>query len=342
MPQITKEQAIEFLNNIQKKDKVAIIHHDDLDGFNSGVLLYNFFKKILKPTKIKNFIFPIGSDQEKIIKHLDKFNKIIIADLGPNTIIDILEFSKNKETLYIDHHIKETPVPEKILELRTKRELSAARTIEELTNNNNEFLKISSLICDAGWFYEENVKELEKISKILKTNLDEIKKQAYEISNTLVYFSEKPKKALEILKTLNNWEDIKNLKKYSDPVEKELEFWVNDFKTNQEHIGKVIFYYFNPKFKIKSIAIDKLSFPSPNDIFIFAVPEDKNKIRLSARNQTKEMDMSQLLKAGIKDLKNASSGGHIPAAGGSIQTKDLEKFKQNLKDFLEKIYLQSQ
>ena len=44
MPKITFDQAKEFLDNITSGDKVAIIHHDDLDGFASGILFYDFYK----------------------------------------------------------------------------------------------------------------------------------------------------------------------------------------------------------------------------------------------------------------------------------------------------------
>jgi len=47
---------------------------------------------------------------------------------------------------------------------------------------------------------------------------------------------------------------------------------------------------------------------------------------------TKKIDMAQLLKIGIKNLKNASAGGHIPAAGATIQSKDINQFKRNIKN----------
>ena len=44
MPEITFSQAKEFLNNITDKDHVAIIHHDDGDGFCAGILYYDWCK----------------------------------------------------------------------------------------------------------------------------------------------------------------------------------------------------------------------------------------------------------------------------------------------------------
>jgi len=44
MPKITFAQTKEFLNQISKKDKILIIHHDDGDGYVAGILLYDWCK----------------------------------------------------------------------------------------------------------------------------------------------------------------------------------------------------------------------------------------------------------------------------------------------------------
>jgi len=113
--------------------------------------------------------------------------------------------------------------------------------------------------------------------------------------------------------------------------------WVEGFEKNKEVFGKIIFYYFEPKYNIKSMAINAMSFPRPGDVFVFATPNEGVGIKLSARNQTRDYSMIDLLRAGIKGLENASSGGHVPAAGGFIQAKDLEKFKENLKKYADKM-----
>ena len=44
MPQITFQETKEFLDNITSEDKVAIIHHDDGDGFCAGIIYYDWCK----------------------------------------------------------------------------------------------------------------------------------------------------------------------------------------------------------------------------------------------------------------------------------------------------------
>lgn len=336
----TKEQALVFLEKINPKDKVAIIHHDDLDGFASGIMLYDLcLKQGVNEKNIKNYILPIGGDQKAIVKELPKFDKILIADLAPNTIGDILDFasSEEKETIYFDHHASDMDIPENVLEIRDLRKSSASRIIYDILGTEKEFLKVASLICDVGWMHEDNVKELQPYLKASELTLNDIKTQAYILGYSLVYFSEDLDKAFEMIKDFENWSDVKKLEKYAEPVEKDLDKWVNGFEKNKEVFGKIIFYYFEPKYNVKSIAINKLSFPRPDDIFVFATPNETTGIKLSARNQTRSSSMIDLLKAGIHGLKDSSAGGHIPAAGGFIQEKDLPKFKENLKKYAEKL-----
>jgi len=55
---------------------------------------------------------------------------------------------------------------------------------------------------------------------------------------------------------------------------------------------------------------------------------------LSARDNQQKVNVLEILKAGMKDLKDANGGGHIFAAGAKIRSTDLEKFKENVKNYL--------
>ena len=155
----------------------------------------------------------------------------------------------------------------------------------------------------------------------------------YKITRTIDYFHKKPYKAFKILQSINSLKDLNKLNKYDRIVGKEIKKLTKQYKTKKQKIGKINFYYFKPKYPIKSSIINEISYAHSKQTYIFATPTASNKktISISARNQTKKIDMAQLLKAGIKNLKNANAGGHIPAAGATIQSKDLNQFKQNLK-----------
>ncbi len=332
MPSVTKEQAKEFLNKISSKDNVLIIHHDDLDGFSSGVLFREFVEN--KGAEVKNVIFTIGSSQENVIKQTKKSNKILIADLGPGTIPKILEAIKHKQVFYTDHHQIEKPIPKEILELRTIKEgyVPSSRTVYELCAGK-EWLAIAGTLSDAGHLHDANkefIKNfLEKNKITQKKYLEQV---VFTINKMLVYFNQRPKKALYKLLKLKQYTDAKALKKFARPIEKEIQKYIKGYKDNHEQIGKIKFYYFDPKYPIKSTVTSQLGFMNKNDQFIFATP-DKDMIRLSARSQNKNANMITALKTGIKGLENATCGGHIPAAGGQIDKKDLKQFRENLKNY---------
>jgi single-stranded DNA-specific DHH superfamily exonuclease len=152
------------------------------------------------------------------------------------------------------------------------------------------------------------------------------------VTNFLIYFNENPSKAFKILQKISSLEEISKLKKYSEPVENEIKKFVEEFQTKKEKLGDIDFYYINPHFSIKGAIVGILSQQKTRDVFIFASPKDKH-ITLSARTNDRKKNVIDIIQAGISNLKFGNAGGHPAAAGGIIFAKDLEKFKQNIKDF---------
>ena len=146
MPKINLNQAKKFLENITTKNKVAIIHDNDADGFTAGILFHNFLKN--KKINHSNFIFTRNKSSFKNY-NLKKFDTIIIADLAPSTIQEDLQLIKHKKTFYTDHHPKNKEIPKQILEYRTKSEISSAKTTYNLTGGN-EFMEAMANSTDAG------------------------------------------------------------------------------------------------------------------------------------------------------------------------------------------------
>ena len=328
MPKINFNQAKNFLNNITKKNKIAIIHHDDGDGYTAAILLFNF----LKNKNIKSKTFSLNTNYQKKL-NLKKFDTILIADLAPLIISKTLQTIKHKKVFYTDHHPKDTKIPKQILEYRTKSGISSAKTIYDLVGGN-ELLKAMAYSVDAGRTKKENRKIINKFLKKNNITSQQFKKQVeYKFTRTIDYFHKKPKKVFKILKAINSLKDLNKLNKYDKIIGKEIKKAVQQYKTKKQKIGKINFFYFKPKYPIKSLIIGEVSYANPKQTYIFATPTNNNKISLSARNQTKKIDMAQLLKTGIKNLKNAKAGGHIPAAGATIQSKDLNQFKQNIIKF---------
>jgi single-stranded DNA-specific DHH superfamily exonuclease len=329
MPKTTFDQAKKFLDNITSKNKVAVIHHDDADGYVAAMLLLNF----LKNKKIKTTTLQFNIKKSRLKNYnLKKFDTIIIADVAPSPISKDLQLIKHKKVLYTDHHIKDTQVPKEILEYRTKSEISSAKTAYNLTGGN-EFFKAMANSVDMGSLQKENRQIIDKFIKKNNMTFQQFNRQVgYKFVRTIDYFHKKPTKAFKILKSINSLKDLNKLNKYDQIVGKEIKKHVKQYKTKKQKIGDINFYYFKSKYPVKSSIINEISFTNPKQTYIFATPSNKKTINLSARNQTKKIDMAQLLKSGIKNLENAAAGGHIPAAGGTIQSKDLNQFKQNLKN----------
>tara|TARA_Y100000310_G_scaffold322740_2_gene382150 strand:+ start:117 stop:1154 length:1038 start_codon:yes stop_codon:yes gene_type:complete len=345
MPQITPPQARKFLDKISEKDKIAIITHDDLDGFSSGIMLYDFCKsKGVKDIKIKIIRIAKTEIPEDFIKNR---NKILITDLGSDIIKKDLETidKYKKEILYIDHHenIPGFNVPKDILNLRKPEASSVAHLIytkimKNYEKDQREWMLPASMVADCGTLRPENALALQKFLKNKNLTLKKLKEKIHKIDLFLVFFDNKLEKAFEIILPIKTFSEFTHLKKYTEPVEKEIQKIEKEYEKNKEKISNINFFYFEPNFSIKSITSTRISFKYPNESFIFATKEKsaKNKIRLSGRNQSGNTNMIQIIKAGIVGLENASAGGHPRASGGFIQSKDLEKFKQNLRNFLKK------
>ncbi len=333
-----KEKAKEFLENINKKDRVGIICHDDLDGFASGILLYDYLIKKCKevsafPSFLTGELFP------RLLPTLKKFNKIIITDIPPHYIKKELEELKNKEILYIDHHQKDTEISDFILEYRApaNKYFPASKMAYELVGGK-EWLGVAGTITDVGYKYEENKEFIYGFLKKINLTLAEYQeKVTFPITDFLIYFHDSLKKAFDMLKKIAAWENLEEINKYAEPVEKEIQQVLNDFEKNKQEINNIWFYYFEPKFKIKSIIATKLALKHEEKLLITASPSKHNpeKLEISGRCQSGNVNIPELLKNITMGFKNASVGGHLRAAGGFIQKKDLEKFKENLKAYSE-------
>lgn len=329
MVKINFEEAKDWLERIDEKDSVAIIHHDDIDGFSSGIIFYDWCK--LKKAIPKNFIFKIGKN--KLSKfNLQKFNKIIITDLASNVLIGDLEKLKDKTIFYTDHHPGDEEMPDFVLEFKELERgyIPSSRTAGELTDIK-KWLAIIGTVSDSGDLYEENKEYINKFLNEERITLEELKKNGTNIlMNTLTFFQENKTEFFNILQGIEDYKKILDLKKYSDIIEIEIKKWVDRFEEKKESLGGAWFFYFGPKYNVRKQVSAIISRKYPEKILIFANPSEET-ICISARNQSRKKDMSKLLKEVTRNFEDSIAGGHVPAAGATIQKRDLEKFKENIR-----------
>ncbi|MCD4771589.1 DHH family phosphoesterase [archaeon] len=333
MPQINQEQAKEFLNEISKKDKVAIIHHDDGDGFCSAILFYDHC--ISNGAKTKTFHYNHSKTKIENLP-LKPFNKIIITDIATKRINGSIKTIKDKQILYTDHHPK-FPLPEEILQLITTDEgyIPSSRTTYELLGQK-KWLALIGTISDSADLYKENDQFINDFLKENNLTLEEFQtKYVYPLSDTIICLKKTPEKIFPLLSKISSLKKLKKLKKYSDKIEKEIARYEKRYEKEKEEFDGISFFYYKPKFPINKPLINIITRKYPGKIHLFLSPKGKY-VNISARDQTEKIGVNILLEATTKNLKDVKCGGHPRASGGQILAKDLEKFKQNIKDYIEK------
>lgn len=335
MPSLTFDQAKQWLKNISPKDSVAIIYDADSDGFSSGIIYYDYCK--FQKAKVKHIAFNRGFSKIKDMD-LKSFNKIIITDVGPNAIVEELPLIKDKDVLYMDHHIGIEGIPKEINEYRVPKGTyyPSSRLAYESTGIK-AWLGLSGTLADAGQLYKENDEFIKELIKPYSLTIDEFREKVTDKINDAIVYFEKEKKfeeVFEILSKLNGPEDITKIMEYSKPVNDEFNYYAKDFHKKKENLGGIIYYYFEPKFNIKGALATTLTIKENIGPVIFATPGDNNFSSLSARDNQQKVNVLEILKAGMKDLKDSNGGGHNFAAGAKIRAQDLQKFKENVKNYL--------
>jgi len=336
MQLLKKFQAKKFLNNISKKDNIAIIHHNDSDGICSSILFQDYARS--KGAKTKNFFYINGITKFKTLK-LKSFNKIILTDISSKDTYLQIKDLEQKEIFYTDHHpIYKMPKHITTYFTNSQGYIPSSRTAYELTKGKL-FLSLIGVIADAGNLYKENNTFIKKSLKKFGLTLEQFQENySHVLSDTLVYFEKSPQKAYNLFSKLTKLENISKFKRYANIVEKEIQRTVEKARKNSEKINGVNIYQINPKYKIKGIVASIISRENKSKphIFISKKGRNKNLLGISARHDSNSANLPKLLEAATKNLKDSASGGHLRASGGQIRTQDLEQFKQNIKDFSQK------
>lgn len=329
------KQAREFLDRINEKDTVAIITHNDMDGFCSGKLFFEFCKN-KKCKEIKVFIISFNEEVNNL--DLTNFNKVLISDLGPSFVSKKLSELKDKEILYTDHHQIDPnfPIPENVFELRTISEgyIPSSRTVYEITEGENKELKwvsIMGVIGDMGQTDKVNKEFLDSFYSENKLDFDACLRKNIEMNSVIIYFSPDFKKAFEKFVELKTMCDVENFKEFTKEVQDEIERLKSKYNDEKLEFNGIIYFNIESKFPaIKSAFITENSAGNPEKVYVFTSLKG-DKISISARNQSKKYDVSLILKDCVKEFEGGIAGGHKVAAGASIKKEDLEKFKERLK-----------
>jgi len=328
-----------FLNSINKKDRVAVISHTDLDGVASVLLI----KELLKTKKIKIRSLHFIDYKNGMLKDiheelsLEKISKIFMLDINVTSDYEEFEnFKKEFDVFLVDHHPSEIKKGKNII--KTETENCTTFVLCELGKNIINFDKWKPLIC-ATMISEFSFNSQENL-EFIKTIYPEVSKEniltsvpailSQKITSALIFFRKKEKKVLNLL--LKN--KLKKFEKYHKIIDEEIKHTLEEFRKNAEFYPEknIYFYYHTPRFNVNSIIATILSIEEKEKTFILVsnIEDRKEFVSVSSRNQSGNVDLNELMKKGINGLENANAGGHIKASGANFMKRDLEKFKKNI------------
>jgi len=330
-----KEDFINFLNSVGKKDKVAIISHTDLDGIVSALLMM----ELLKSKEIKIYSLYFINYKNWVLKEiydeltLKKINKIFMLDINAYADYEEFEnFRKKFDIFLIDHHPSDIKKEENNI-IKTQTEDCTTFVLYEIGKNLINFDKWKSLVCATmiSEFSYNSPENLEFIKKIYpEVNKENILSSvpanlSQKITSALIFFIGKERKVLDLL--LKN--KLKKFEKYHKIVDEEIKHTFWKFKKNAEFYPEknLYFYYYTPKFNVSSIITTMLSIEEKEKTFVFAsdIKDEKGFVKVSSRNQSGDVDLNELMKKGINGLENANAGGAYKSLWSKLYEERFRK-----------------
>ena len=350
----SNDKFLEFVKNISKKDRIAIISHNDLDGLTSGKVVYKFLIEVfgIKPNLVKFVGYEEVND--KLVEELKttKINKIIFSDLAIDVVEIIRKISEFCDVLLIDHHLfNEDFNSDKITFIDIQGDCAAYicyRLFSQL-DKDKDLEKIDWLIasaCVADWQYFSNQEFMKKIYEKYgdsfeiigdKTDFGGIRKSGlfwdlqWELSLSLIYFRSNLEQFFEHFNDKIN--DLEYLRKYSKIISKEIDKSIELFEKEKEPIGNCYIWEIKEeKYNIRSVVSNLVSAKYFTKTIIVIIKRG-NRYSVSGRRQDRKVSIFELLKKCMEGLEESFSGGHIAAGGGYFLVKDLDKFKENLKKY---------
>jgi len=341
--------------------KTLIIYDTDGDGIGSAAILTKFFRKVFKktpssmPSEHESFFI-----SEKMLKEIKRknFDFIITVDIAIDERLEcILELSKKARILVVDHHqihndlnkyknivhvnpslckIKIPPykycVSKIIFDICS--EITNIEDLDWLTG-----IGIVNDKCEDVWkdFLENIYKKYSFTYKKLKTVNDIITAGYNYCGNSGVKIGYdaclEASSPIDILKAKTP--NSKKLKRFYNIIEREIISITKNWKKKAEIIEdkKLIMLQLKTKFSISSPISTIISLEKPN-YTIFVSRKRDDMIYISLRRQDGKVDCGEIASSLTKNLENSSGGGHRPAAGIHIMSRDWNIFKERILDLL--------
>lgn len=334
-------RLLDFIDKISCEDKVAIITDVDLDGLASAI----FLEEILNYNYVKTSSITLQRkklDEIKISEYKEKqITKVFILDIAMESFdTEGYQLLKNNfDVFLVDHHPSEYDFSYNERVIKTDSSDCTALTIFNIgiQTGSLEEKEWSWLACATAFseFSYQKPENLELIKKYYpefnsengSTTIPGI--NARRISSAMIYYQGQEKTLYNLVKEKNIEQMGESQKIIEEEIDKKMQ---NFFKKAEFFPGRKMYIYnLQSNYDIKSYLTTLISKIKPEYSFIILkeIPE-KNQIKVSARNQSKNPDMNLLIKKAIKNIPNSAGGGHAAAAGAIISKEDYPKFKENI------------
>ncbi len=350
----------DYIRRLNKEDRITIYSGSDNDGLCSSVITSVAIERLRgRPVDLHLYsesqVPEISESHFKLID-ANKTNKMIILDLSiDNSNRRTLEQLSNYSTLVIDHHKVTGKLPSQRLNFVKPYLFSDIPDVYYPTSKLtydlfSELVEISDLdwissvgiISDSAYpAWEQFVGNvfkkygLRKGEDIWKSDLGVI---ASYIGSATIYDPSLLDECFEVLSKAKSPKEVlgSSLKRYKQIIDNEIQRLIKDFSENAETHQDIVFYDMESKFDLCSTLSTIVSHTYMPNKTLFIFQKKNGNVVVNARRQDNKVNLVDLIRESLKELEGASGGGHIPAAGANIQRKDLNKFKKNLLENLEK------
>ena len=334
---LTENQIVQIREHLEKAQNPVFFFDNDGDGLCSFILLQRFIGRG-KGVQIKS-----SPDMT-----VDYFRKV--RELNADYIFILDKHSVSKEffeearqinipIVWIDHHDMGNEIPDFVNYynplFNDDNNEPVAELCYRITRRREDlWIAVAGCISDSFVpdFYSDFKKEYpdlainskEALKIYFKSPLGKIVKMLnFALKDTttnvvsMMKFLTRARSPYEVLEeSRENYSMHKKFNEINDKYERLLK--KVEFKTEED----VLFFEYGGDLSISSELANKLRFDFPDKIIVVAYVKDA-KVNVSARGE----NVRSFVIEAIKELDNATGGGHEKAVGAKIHSRDLEKFK---------------
>lgn len=343
---LAKTQLEEIKEHLEKSQNPIFFFDNDNDGLTSFLQLKRMIGRG-KGIPIKSYP-DLNAEYFKKVKESNS-DYVFILD-KPVVSEDFLNQVKeyNLPLVWIDHHDIEPPKQKWINYYNPFKEKKTNEPVSyichKITNKKEDiWIAVIGCISDAFIpdFYEEFCKkypelgkknpksafdilfnsEIGKIARIMDFSL---KDSVTNVSNTLKFMAE-IKSPYDLLE--ENEKTKKILSKYYEINEK-YKYLLNQIKAQTDK--KLIFFTYAGQFSISANLANRIKYEFP-DKYVVIGHKKEGFINISLRGK----NIRNITLEAIKNIENATGGGHELATGARIPEDKIEKFKENIERIID-------